>query len=124
MLRAQDFIAEYQDIMRTLKNNIQIAQNQQKKYVDQRRVERSFQEGDMVYVRLQPYKQSSLKKSGSKKLKPCFYGPFKVLRKIDEVAYALELPNESSIHNVFHVPCLKKGIGTAVTTIFRVASFG
>lgn len=74
-------------------------------------MERTFQERDMVYVRLQPYKQSSLKKSGSKKLKPHFYGPFKVLRKIGEVANALELPKESSIHNVFHVSCLKKALG-------------
>ena len=65
----------------------------------------------MVYLRLQPYKQSSLKKKGAEKLKPRFYGPFKVVRKVGEVAYELELPEESKIHNLFLVSNLKKILG-------------
>ena len=63
-------------------------------------------------MRLQPYRQSSLKKSGAEKLKPRFYGPYRIMRRVGEVAYELELPKESKIHNVFHVSCLKKGSGT------------
>ena len=73
--------------MKTLKDNLHHAQNQQKIYADRKRVERSFQIGDLVFLRLQPYKQSSLKISGAEKLKLCFYGPYKVLRRIGEVAY-------------------------------------
>jgi len=29
--------------------------NKKKKYVDKKRVERSFEEGEMVYLHLQPY---------------------------------------------------------------------
>ena len=65
----------------------------------------------MVYLRLQPYRQSLLNKKGAKKLKPCFYGPYRVVKKVGEVAYKLELPQESKIHNVFHVSNLKKTIG-------------
>ena len=65
----------------------------------------------MVYLQLQPYMQSSLKKKGEKKLKPRFYGPYKEIRKVGEVAYELELPKESKIHNVFHVSSLKKMLG-------------
>ena len=80
-------------------------------HADRHRVEWSFEVGDLVYLRLQPYSQSSLKKKGAEKLKPRFYGPYRVIRKVGEVAYELELPQESKIHNVFHVSSLKKTIG-------------
>ena len=72
----------------------------------------------MVFVRLQPYKQSTLKRSGAEKLKPRFYGPYKIIKKVGEVAYELELPPNSKIHNIFHVSCLKKVLGqkTIVST--------
>ena len=69
----------------------------------------------MVYLRLQPYRQSSLKQKGAEKLKPHFYGPYKVIRRIGQGAYELELPQGSKIHNVFHVSCLKKALGQHVT---------
>ena len=71
-LEAKDWIQESQDILRALKDNLRAAQNQQKVYADQGRVERQFEVGDLVYLRLQPYKQSTLKQKGAKKLKPCF----------------------------------------------------
>jgi hypothetical protein len=78
---------------------------------DRHRIECSFEVGDLVFLRLQPYRQSSLKKSGAKKLKPIFYGPYKNLHRVGEVAYELELPAGSKIHNVFHVSCLRKVVG-------------
>ena len=50
----------------------------------------------MVYLMLQPYRQSTLKKSGVEKLKPRYYGPFRIVRGVDEVAYELELPANSA----------------------------
>jgi len=64
---------------------------------------------------LQLYRQSSLEKSGVEKLKPWFYGPYKVVRRIGEVAYELELLECSKIHNVFHVLCLKKALGQYIS---------
>ena len=84
-------------------------------YADRGRVERQFEVGDLVYLRLQPYRQSTLKQKGAEKLKPRFYGPYRVTRRIGEVAYELELPTGSRIHNIFHVSCLKKALGQQVT---------
>lgn len=56
-----------------------------------------------MFLRLQPYRQSSMKMNVAEKLKPRFYGPYRVLRRVGEVAYEIELPPESRIHNVFHV---------------------
>ena len=100
---SSDFVKKSQDIIRSLKDNLQHAQNQQKLYFDRKRIERSFEMRDLVFVRLQPYKKSNLKRSGAKKLKPRFYEPYKVIRKVGEVAYELELPPNRKIHNIFHV---------------------
>ena len=59
--KAKDWILDSQDILKILKENLQTAQNQQKLYADRHRVEWSFEVGDLVYLRLQPYRQSSLK---------------------------------------------------------------
>ena len=37
------------------------------------------------------------------------------MRKVGEVAYAIDFPENSKVHNVFHVSCLKKAIGKQVT---------
>eukprot|EP00253_Pinus_taeda_P029353 PITA_29353 len=94
-----------------LMENLHQAQNCMKQQVDQHRSERQFQEGDQVFLRLQPYKQTSLKDKGCQKLSPKFYGPYQVLQRIGEVAYKLALPPTIKIHPVFHVSCLKKVIG-------------
>jgi hypothetical protein len=83
---------------------------------DRHRIERSFEVGDLVFLRLQPYKQSSLKKSRAKKLKPIFYGPYRIMHWVGEVPYELELPKGSRIHNVFHMSFLKKVVGQFIST--------
>ena len=59
-----------------LRENLHQAQNRMKQQVDQHRSERQFQEGDQVFLWLQPYKQTSLKDKGCQKLSPKFYGPY------------------------------------------------
>jgi hypothetical protein len=75
---------------------------------DRHRIERSFEVGDLVFLRLQPYRQSSMNKSGAEKLKSRFYGPYRIRCRVGKVAYEPELPEGSQIHKVFHVSCLKK----------------
>jgi hypothetical protein len=109
-----DFVGR-KNSTRVLKENSQVAQNQQKMYADRHRVEHNFEVGDLVILRLQPYRQSSLNKSGVEKPKPLFYGPYRVIMRVGEVAYELELPEGRNIHNIFHVFYLKKAFGQQVT---------
>jgi hypothetical protein len=73
-------------------------------------MERNFEPGDMVYMKLQPYVQSSIAPRSNKKLSFRYYGPFRVLECVGEVAYKLDLPATSRIHPVLHVSQLKKQI--------------
>ena len=86
-----------------------------KQEADQHRSERSFEEGNWEILRLQPYKHMSLKKlNKDNKLAPKFYGPYKVLQNIGSMAYKLELPTSSWVHQVFHVYYLNKLIGDKI----------
>jgi hypothetical protein len=107
----QDWVQQSQDILRELKDHLQRAQNQQKVQVDRHKVERTFEVSDLVYLRLQPYRQASIKRSGAEKLQPRFFGPYRISRRVGVMAYELELPQSNRIHNVFHVSCLKRAIG-------------
>ena len=78
-----------------------------KQLYDRNRTERDFNIGDKVMVKLQPYKQHSLKQHRIHKLSPKYYGPYKILDKIRKVAYQLDLPSNSTIHPTFYVSQLK-----------------
>jgi hypothetical protein len=117
----EDHNKNQQQVLQILKDNLTMAHNRMKQQAYQHHSERSFKVGDWVLLRLQPYKQMSLKKAKKdNKLSPKYYGPYKVLQKIGTMAYKLELPASSRVHPVFHVSCLKKVIGEKilVQTIF------
>jgi len=88
----QDWIQQSQDILRELKDHLQRAQNRQKVQPDKHRVERTFEVSDLVYLRLQPYRKASIKRSGANKLRPHFFGPYKINMRVGVVAYDLDLP--------------------------------
>ncbi|KAJ8754420.1 hypothetical protein K2173_002871 [Erythroxylum novogranatense] len=105
------YLKDHAVVLRDLKRNLQLAQERMKVQADKHRREVEFQVGDYVYLKLQPYRQTSVVFHGSLKLSPCFYGPFEILEKISFVAYRLRLPENAKIHNVFHVSVLRKHLG-------------
>ena len=94
-----------------LKENLCKAQNRMKRYADLKQVERSFQVGDMVYLKMAPYRLAVFGFRGALKLQNKYYGLFLILQKIGNSAYKLQFPSNIRIHPVFHVSQLKKHIG-------------
>jgi hypothetical protein len=57
----KDQLEETQKIVQILKENLNNARNRMKQQADRNRTEREFEVGEWVFVKLQPYKQLSLK---------------------------------------------------------------
>jgi len=93
-----------------LKLHLANAQNRMKIQADRRRSEKEFKVGDKVYLKLQPYAQSSVVNRVCPKLAFKFFGPYEILERVGSVAYRLALPESSAIHPVFHVSQLKEFI--------------
>jgi hypothetical protein len=56
-----------------------------KKQADKHRSERHFNVGDEVFVKLQPYVQSTLAPRANQKLSFNYFGPFTILERIGSV---------------------------------------
>ncbi|XP_028776266.1 uncharacterized protein LOC114733022 [Neltuma alba] len=106
------------EVLDTLKQNLLRAQCRMKYYADRNRSDVEYQVGDMVWVKLRPYRQHSVELRKFHKLALRYFGPFKVLERIGRVAYKLELPTHTRIHPVFHVSTLKKFYGEVVPPPF------
>ena len=55
----------------------------------------------MVFLKLQPYRQTSVTLRRSIKMNPRYYGPYKILQKMGVMAYKLLLLAKARIHYVF-----------------------
>jgi transposase InsO family protein len=108
---ATEFLGDRNVMWQQLKSNLANAQARMKKYADLKRVERQLSVGDMVYLKMQPYRLNAFGARSHIKLQSKFYGPFRVIAKVGNVAYKLLLPDSAAIHPVFHVSQLKKHLG-------------
>jgi hypothetical protein len=107
----QVWLDERKVVVQLVQQQLARAQLRQKTQADKHRIERTFQIGDWVYLKLQSYVQASLVRRANHKLAFKFFGPYQVIAKIGSVAYKLNLPDSCHIHPVFHVSLLKKAVG-------------
>lgn len=101
-------------MLELLKQRLTKAQNAMKIQADHKRRDISYAVGDWVYVKLRPYRQTSVATASYTKLSKRFYGPFQITKKIGQVSYQLQLPETAKIHPVFHCSLLKQHQGPLV----------
>ncbi|GKB60156.1 hypothetical protein Tco_0916342 [Tanacetum coccineum] len=107
-LMGPELIRETTEKIVQIKNRLLTARSRQKSYADVRRKPMEFSVGDIVMLRVSPWK--GVIRFGKKgKLSPQYIRLFKIIKRISHVAYKLELPEKlHRIHNTFHVSNLKR----------------
>nr|GEW26585.1 putative reverse transcriptase domain-containing protein [Tanacetum cinerariifolium] len=107
-LTGSKIVHETTDKIFQIKKRIQATRDRQKSLADRNRKPAEFQVGDMVMLKLSPWK-GVIRFGKRGKLNPRYIGPFKVLVKVGTVAYRLKLPDQlSHVHSTFHIFNLKK----------------
>ena len=103
-----DFIKEAREQVSIIQSHLKAAQSRQKAYTDKRRRPLQFTVGDHVYLKVSPMR--GVHRFGVHgKLAPRYVGPYQILKQCSPVAYRLQQPDIlSMVHDVFHVPQLKK----------------
>lgn len=96
-------LQEREDMLLILKFHILRAQHRMKQVAGRHRSERSFEIGDWVFVKLQPYRQQSVVSRSSQKISPKYYGPYNILDEVGVVPYKLQLPASSQIRWVLRL---------------------
>ncbi|KAH0773833.1 hypothetical protein KY290_010970 [Solanum tuberosum] len=111
------YLVDRDEALTLLKANLACAQNWMKGLADKSRRELNYQVGEWVYVKLKPYRQNAIRLHQHPKLGRRYFGPFKILKRIRDVAYKVELPDDARIYPIFHISMLKPCMGNPVQQI-------
>jgi hypothetical protein len=88
----QNYLNERQLVISSVRHHLLRMQQWMKHQADKNRLEHTFSVGDTVFPKMQPYLQASVVCLPNHKIAYKFFGPFRILERIGEVAYKLELP--------------------------------
>nr|GEY56852.1 Ty3/gypsy retrotransposon protein [Tanacetum cinerariifolium] len=94
-------LVEQSRITSLLKNSLELAQKKKATQANNHRIDKHFDIGEQV----------SLARREGQKLTKRYYEPYKIIAKIGEVAYRLQLPETARIHPVFTFLCYGTALG-------------
>ena len=94
--------------VQVIRQRLKAASDRQKSYSDLKRKDIEFEVGDKVFLKVSLWKK--ILRFGRKgKLSPRFIRPYKILEKVEPIAYRLALPLVlAKLHDVFHVSMLQR----------------
>ncbi|MCO5573047.1 hypothetical protein L7F22_026812 [Adiantum nelumboides] len=111
---ADEYSRDLKESFQKIKEAISISQQKQKAAANKHKRALAFKENDWVLLK---FPKARLRHTLGKnptghqkyyaKLAKRYYGPFQILKPINEMTYQLKLPNHWLIHNAFHVSLLK-----------------
>ena len=100
---ADELTKKLRNLIATYKENLQHAQELQKRAHNKGTKPKSYAPGEKVWLN-----NKYIKTKCNRKLEAKFFGPFRVLHLVGSQAYKLELPKRWRIHDVFHVSLLEQ----------------
>ncbi len=110
---ADEFVRDLDTAYGQVRHAIQRSQDKQKRAADKHRRDQPLNLGQLVLLRFQ--KARLKKQSGQQgkvvKLSNRYYGPFRIVEKVNDVTFRLDLPPTWNIHNAFHVSLLRPYVG-------------
>jgi hypothetical protein len=113
-------LKERDEFLGEIRQRLLLSQDLMKDHHNKQRRAKSFDIDEWVWLRLQHRAAAGIAPLKFSKLSPRYFGPYKIIEKIGEVAYRLQLPEKARIHNVFYVALLKKFQGTPPVSIVQL----
>jgi hypothetical protein len=100
--QADEMVDRIQQLHEEIKAAMRLSQENMKNYYDRRAEDRTFQEGDQVWLDAQNINTTA----PSRTLADRRLGPYRIEKKLSDTVYLLKLPHQMHIHPVFHAALL------------------